>query len=117
VVLLVAHLFCLVVDVAGVQRLRWLRRFSRPCSVSSHPWVAPSRLFGVTPTGIGVLEQSMQTVYTVTEVDGGSEVTATTEFALNVALVGEILNATVIKRQRRHELESQFDWLTDQVES
>jgi len=37
----------------------------------------------------------MQTVYTVTEVDGGSEVTATTEFALDVALVGEILDATV----------------------
>jgi len=59
----------------------------------------------------------MQTVYTVTEVDGGSEVTATTEFALDVALVGEILDTTVIKRQRRHELESQFDRLAHQVES
>jgi carbon monoxide dehydrogenase subunit G len=60
--------------------------------------------------------ERMDTEYRVTEVDGGSEVTATTDFALDVALVGQILDATVIKRQRRHELESQFDWLTEEVE-
>lgn len=59
--------------------------------------------------------ESMTTEYTVEAVDGGSEITATTEFALDLALVGEILDATVIKRQRRSELEAQFDWLEAQV--
>lgn len=61
--------------------------------------------------------KTMTTVYAVEPVDGGSEVTATTDFALDLALVGQILDATVIKRQRRHELEAQFDWLESQVES
>jgi carbon monoxide dehydrogenase subunit G len=59
--------------------------------------------------------ETMDTVYTVAVVDGGSEVTATTDFALDLALVGQILDATVIKRQRTHELEAQFDWLEAQV--
>ena len=59
--------------------------------------------------------ETMDTEYRVEAVDGGSEVTATTDFELDVALVGQILDATVIKRQRRHELESQFDWLEDEV--
>jgi len=59
--------------------------------------------------------ETMTTEYTVEEVDGGTEITATTDFALDVALVGQILDATVIKRQRRHELESQFDWLEAEV--
>ncbi|WP_096388949.1 SRPBCC family protein [Halopenitus persicus] len=58
----------------------------------------------------GIFE-AMTTSYTVTAADGGSEVTATTEFALDVAIVGDVLDATVIKRQRRRELEAQFDWL------
>nr|WP_256335738.1 hypothetical protein [Halopenitus persicus] len=57
----------------------------------------------------------MTTSYTVTAADGGSEVTATTEFALDVAIVGDVLDATVIKRQRRRELEAQFDWLEAQT--
>ncbi len=57
----------------------------------------------------------MDTEYRVEPVgDGASEVTATTDFALDVALVGQILDSTVIKRQRRHELEQQFDWLEEQ---
>jgi len=60
--------------------------------------------------------ERMDTVYTVEAVDGGSEVTATTEFALDVALVGEILDSTVIKRQRTSELEQQFDWLASEFE-
>jgi len=60
--------------------------------------------------------ETMDTEYRVESVDGGSEVTATTEFALDVALVGQILDATVIKRQRRSELTSQFDWLESEVE-
>ncbi|QPV64953.1 SRPBCC family protein [Halosimplex litoreum] len=59
--------------------------------------------------------ETMDTVYHVEPVDGATEVTATTDFELDVALVGQILDATVIKRQRRHELESQFDWLEAEV--
>jgi len=59
--------------------------------------------------------ETMTTEYTVEEVEGGTEITATTDFALDLALVGQILDATVIKRQRRHELESQFDWLEAEV--
>lgn len=58
----------------------------------------------------GIFEE-METRYVVAAADGGSEVTATTEFALDVALVGDVLDATVIKRQRRKELSAQFDWL------
>ncbi|MFA9518353.1 hypothetical protein ACERIT_14250 [Halopenitus sp. H-Gu1] len=35
----------------------------------------------------------------------------TTTFALDLALVGAILDATVITRQRRRKLDVQFDWL------
>lgn len=59
--------------------------------------------------------ERMLTVYTLEAVDGGTEVTAETEFALDLALVGQILDATVIKRQRTSELEAQFDWLEEQV--
>lgn len=59
----------------------------------------------------------MDTEYTLESVDGGCEITATTDFALDVALVGQILDSTVIKRQRRHELVSQFDWLESELEA
>ena len=60
--------------------------------------------------------ETMDTEYYVESVGaGGSEVSATTDFELDLALVGQILDATVIKRQRRHELEAQFDWLEDEV--
>jgi carbon monoxide dehydrogenase subunit G len=59
--------------------------------------------------------ETMTTVYTLESVDGGTEVTASTDFALDLALVGAVLDATVIKRQRRKELEMQFDWLEAQV--
>ncbi|WP_280537418.1 SRPBCC family protein [Halopenitus sp. POP-27] len=61
----------------------------------------------------GIFE-AMTTTYTVTPTDAGTEVTATTEFALDVAIVGDVLDATVIKRQRRRELNAQFDWLETQ---
>jgi hypothetical protein len=57
----------------------------------------------------------METRYELLERGGGTEVRATTEFAVDVALVGEILDATVIKRQRRKELEAQFDYLERQA--
>jgi carbon monoxide dehydrogenase subunit G len=58
----------------------------------------------------GIFEE-MRTAYTVTPASNGSEVVATTEFALDVAIVGDVLDSTVIKRQRRRELSAQFDWL------
>jgi len=59
--------------------------------------------------------ETMTTVYHLEPVDGATEVTASTDFALDLALVGAVLDATVIKRQRRKELEMQFDWLEEQV--
>jgi hypothetical protein len=61
------------------------------------------------------LFEEMRTEYEVSETEGGSEVTATTTFALDVAVVGDFLDSTVIKRQRRKELSAQFDWLEEQV--
>lgn len=58
----------------------------------------------------GIFE-AMRTEYVVAAAAEGSEVTATTEFALDVALIGDLLDATVIERQRRAELSAQFDWL------
>ncbi|MFC7197039.1 hypothetical protein ACFQL4_24320 [Halosimplex aquaticum] len=61
--------------------------------------------------------ETMDTEYRVEAVgEEASEVTATTDFALDVTLVGQILDSTVIKRQRRHELEKQFDWLAEELE-
>ncbi|MFB6135455.1 MAG: SRPBCC family protein [Halobacteriaceae archaeon] len=59
--------------------------------------------------------REMETRYVVEPSDGGAEVRATTEFALDVDLVGFLLDATVVKRQRTHELESQFDYLESQT--
>lgn len=53
----------------------------------------------------------MKTCYTVEPTETGSRITGTTSFALDVALVGDLLDATVIKRQRRREIDAQFDWL------
>lgn len=58
----------------------------------------------------GIFE-SMRTEYVATPTADGSEVTAATTFALDVALVGDLLDATVIERQRRAELSAQLDWL------
>jgi len=62
----------------------------------------------------GIFE-SMETRYELVEREDGTEIRATTTFALDVALVGEVLDATVIKRQRRKELTSQFDYLEEKV--
>lgn len=42
-------------------------------------------------------------------------VSATTEFQLRAPAVGSLLDATVIKRQRRKELDAQFDHLEERV--
>jgi len=63
----------------------------------------------------GIFE-SMMTEYTVEAVDSGTEVTATTEYsALDLPVLGEMIDSTVISRQRTKELEKQFDWLVEQA--
>lgn len=58
----------------------------------------------------GIFDE-MTTSYTVEGDDDRSTVTATTEFALDVAFVGPVFDATVVKRQRRLELTKQLDYL------
>lgn len=55
--------------------------------------------------------REMETRYVVEPADGCTEVTATTDFELDVAAVGMLLDATLVKRQRRSELEKQLDYL------
>lgn len=64
----------------------------------------------------GIFEE-MRTRYELERGDGTTTVTATTDFCLDVALVGMILDATVIKRQRRKELSAQFEYLSEQLAS
>jgi hypothetical protein len=58
----------------------------------------------------GIFE-TMETRYTLSGTGAGVTVTAVTEFALDVDLVGSILDGTIITRQRKKELSSQFDYL------
>lgn len=58
----------------------------------------------------GIFE-TMRTTYVLSERPDGTEVVATTEFALDLTLIGEFLDATIIKRQRRVELTAQLDYL------
>lgn len=58
----------------------------------------------------GIFDE-MRTRYDLAEAAGGCEVTATTRFAVGAGPVGDLLDATVIRRQRRRELDAQFDWL------
>lgn len=60
----------------------------------------------------GIFE-TMETRYTLTEAEEGVTVTATTDFALDVDFVGPILDGTIIARQRKKELSSQFDYLEE----
>jgi hypothetical protein len=57
----------------------------------------------------GIFEE-MYTEYRVRPDDGGSEVRARTTFTLG-GILGDALDATVIKRQRRREITAQFDYL------
>lgn len=56
----------------------------------------------------------MRTRYELEAVEAGTRITATTEFELG-GVVGSVLDATIVKRKRRSELDSQFDWLEDAV--
>jgi len=58
----------------------------------------------------GIFER-MTTTYTLRGADGGTAVTARTGFAVGAAVVGSVLDATVIGRQRRRELNAQLDHL------
>lgn len=62
----------------------------------------------------GIFE-SMWTEYALEETDEGTAVTVTTDFELDIAGVGAILDGTVIKRQRKRELTAQFDYLDAEV--
>lgn len=62
----------------------------------------------------GIFEE-MVTWYELRGENGTSTLSVTTEFALDIALVGMILDATVIRRQRRTELAAQFEFLDDAV--
>lgn len=58
----------------------------------------------------GIFEE-MWTGYEIEATEGGTRVTARTDFALDVSIVGGVLDATIIKRQRTRELRAQFDYL------
>jgi hypothetical protein len=58
------------------------------------------------------LFDEMQSWYSVEELDERRcRVTAETEFTLREGLLGEVLDTTVIRRQRGKELTAQLDWL------
>jgi len=58
----------------------------------------------------GIFE-TMTTRYTLEAGEGTVTVTATTDFALDVDLIGSVLDGTIISRQRKKELSAQFDYL------
>jgi len=60
----------------------------------------------------GIFDE-MVTRYTLSEAAPGTRVTARTDFALDVDVVGSILDGTIIARQRRKELTAQFDYLEE----
>jgi len=62
----------------------------------------------------GIFE-TMTTRYEVAADADGTRVRAETEFALDTALVGSFLDATVISMQRRRELNAQLDYLAERV--
>lgn len=63
----------------------------------------------------GIFEE-MWTTYALDDLGGdGTRVTAETAFAMDVPLVGDVLDATIVKRQRRRELDAQLDWLSSTV--
>ena len=55
--------------------------------------------------------REMATEYELEPVAGGTEVTARTDFEVAARFAGPVLDATVIKRQRKRELRGQFDYL------
>jgi hypothetical protein len=62
----------------------------------------------------GIFE-TMWTTYSLTpRADGdATSVQAVTAFSLAIPLVGEVLDSTIVRHQRRRELDAQLDWLVD----
>ncbi|MFQ3295788.1 MAG: hypothetical protein ACI9PP_001473 [Halobacteriales archaeon] len=56
--------------------------------------------------------EAMTTNYKVESVNGGTELSARTEFTLG-GVVGSVLDETLVRRQRGKELEAQFDFVED----
>lgn len=63
----------------------------------------------------GIFER-MRTEYHVEVDDGGSRVTATTDFTLG-GVFGTVLDATLVSKQRKREFEEQFDYLERELGS
>ncbi|MFB6228066.1 MAG: SRPBCC family protein [Halobacteriales archaeon] len=63
----------------------------------------------------GIFE-TMTTEYRLAEGSNGTTVSVETEFALDASFVGPIFDATVIKRQRRREIENQFEYIQEVCE-
>lgn len=59
--------------------------------------------------------KSMETRYVLEDAVDATTVLATTDFALDANVVGPILDSTIISRQRRKELDDQFDYLESAV--
>ena len=59
----------------------------------------------------GIFED-MHTEYHLETTDEETTISATTAFeAVDLPIVGQVLDGTVVKRQRSSELNTQFDWL------
>ena len=59
---------------------------------------------------------NLRTEYHVTADADGTTVKAATEHeAIDLAVLGPLLDSTVIERQRKKELNAQFDWLDEQL--
>jgi hypothetical protein len=58
----------------------------------------------------GIFDE-MTTRYVLTESRRGTKVTATTTFEIQARLIGPLLDATVVSRQRRRELTAQMEYL------
>lgn len=64
----------------------------------------------------GIFE-SMATTYDVEETADGVRVVAeTTHRSVDLPVLGEVIDAAVVDRQRRKEIEAQFDWLESQLD-
>jgi hypothetical protein len=61
------------------------------------------------------LFEEMTMHYVVESTDGGSELTAITEFTLG-GVTGSVLDDTVVRRQRKSEIEDQFAYVERKIE-
>ena len=57
--------------------------------------------------------KNMQTRFELEEKNGKTAVTATTDFELDANIVGPILDATIVSKQRKKEINKQLDYLEE----